>query len=498
MLDSRLRFKPPIALVIVIGLLTASTLALIAVAVWLGYEVKTDAACLNIATQQRALLQQIVLDATRLNTLPQGPAHDTTRIFKLLHTAEIPQGFMRDATREELLANVHLFDDNITTLRLGGQKDVQNHLIDSTARELLQTLAQTWAPVLTATIPLRSEDSFANVEAFKRTLSGQDQRLFDSTNRLTSRLTNDVWDHSDRVQTALVLGQTLAFLTTLTLLGALFYYYRTGALASKRIQNLLEAISAGVCLIDNRNRIVLANQTAGSILGWSSNALEGQVVPGLEKEGLLEHQTPAGQQIHIQISHGPLPAPDRLTVLTLHDITEHIKHAETLRTLADHDPLTGLPNRRLFEDRFGVAVAQATRVRQHVGIALLDLDNFKSINDSLGHAVGDRVLQAVSQRLAACARGGDTIARIGGDEFVCIFTAIGGREHLAALGQRLLNNLAQPLEYDGRFLPLPVSIGLAIYPDDAEEVGHLLARADAAMYQAKQQGGNATRFSSAN
>ena len=157
--------------------------------------------------------------------------------------------------------------------------------------------------------------------------------------------------------------------------------------------------------------------------------------------------------------------------------------------LSLHDSLTGLPNRLLLMDRLGQATAYRERARQIVAVLFIDLDGFKEINDSLGHAAGDRLLQDVGERLAACVRDGDTVARMGGDEFVVVLLGLREAGEAALVADKIVAVLAAPCQIDGRELQVASSIGIAIFPDDGADADGLLRNADTAMYDAKQQGG---------
>lgn len=161
-----------------------------------------------------------------------------------------------------------------------------------------------------------------------------------------------------------------------------------------------------------------------------------------------------------------------------------------IRHQALHDAITGLPNRTLFEDRLTRVLATARRHHRSLAVLFLDLDNFKRVNDSLGHAVGDQVLQAVARRMSACLRAEDTLARFGGDEFVIVMPEIKGEEDWAYVVDRIGRALAQPLEMEGRQIVTSVSVGVAIGGalDPAKDAHALVRDADLAMYAAKQRG----------
>ena len=156
--------------------------------------------------------------------------------------------------------------------------------------------------------------------------------------------------------------------------------------------------------------------------------------------------------------------------------------------LADHDALTGLPNRRLLEDRLTQALALSQRNRKQSAVMFVDLDRFKTINDSLGHAAGDALLKEVSQRLVNQLRIGDTICRVGGDEFVIVLPEVKRSSDLAQVAQKVIEQLSLPLTLDERELIVTASIGIAVYPDDGADAETLIRNADAAMYHAKELG----------
>jgi diguanylate cyclase (GGDEF)-like protein len=156
--------------------------------------------------------------------------------------------------------------------------------------------------------------------------------------------------------------------------------------------------------------------------------------------------------------------------------------------LADHDALTGLPNRRLLEDRLTQALALSHRNRKNSAVMFVDIDRFKTINDSLGHAVGDSLLKEVAARLVKQLREGDTICRIGGDEFVIVLPEVKRSSDVAHVAQKVIEQLSQPILVEERELVVTSSIGIAVYPDDGRDAESLIRNADAAMYHAKELG----------
>jgi diguanylate cyclase (GGDEF)-like protein/PAS domain S-box-containing protein len=179
---------------------------------------------------------------------------------------------------------------------------------------------------------------------------------------------------------------------------------------------------------------------------------------------------------------------DGRIIVMLSDVTERKRTEEELAYKATHDLLTGLPNRMLFKDRFGVAMAQAQRFHKKLAVIFLDLDRFKEVNDTLGHSAGDKLLYAVSNRLTDLLRKTDTVARMGGDEFLLLLPNIERMEDVVTISQSVLDVLRQPFIVGGREVSISASMGVAIYPDDGTDVDTLVSRADKAMYEVKQRG----------
>jgi len=190
---------------------------------------------------------------------------------------------------------------------------------------------------------------------------------------------------------------------------------------------------------------------------------------------------------------GPDGAPAKLIGVS-QDVTERKRQEEEVRFLAYHDTLTGLPNRRLLDDRLRQAIYLAQRRDRKVAAMLVDLDDFKQVNDELGHRAGDAVLREVAQRLAGCVRKADTLARHGGDEFVAVIPDLLRDSDCDVIAGKILSALEPEFRVEGRHFRIGASIGISIYPTDASDGETLLRNADAAMYRGKQRGRNQYRF----
>jgi len=178
------------------------------------------------------------------------------------------------------------------------------------------------------------------------------------------------------------------------------------------------------------------------------------------------------------------------------DLTERKLAEDRVRHLAQHDALTGLPNRLLFGDRVGQCIVQAYRSREQLAVMFIDLDRFKDINDTLGHQVGDRVLRSVARRLRRALREGDSVARLGGDEFVVCLPGLGlnASRDVMPIATKVLDALRRPFRIDGQVLHLTGSLGISLYPDNGKDADTLMRAADTAMYHAKEKGSDNYQF----
>ncbi len=285
-------------------------------------------------------------------------------------------------------------------------------------------------------------------------------------------------------------------------------------LAARVIENTME----GLVVTDPKGNIQMVNPAFSAITGYSAPEVLGQN-PRLLKsnrhepefytrmwgdlmekgqwQGEIWNRRKSGEAYPQWLTITAIADPQKETVHYLgmfHDITILKEHQERMERRAYHDPLTGLPNRLLLNDRLQMALARAQRSGRFLAVMFTDLDGFKQVNDSLGHAMGDLMLQQVAARLKASLRDEDTISRQGGDEFVIILPDLADAGYAEVAARRVLAAVAQPYELEGNPARVTISLGIAVYPADGEDSDTLLRRADKAMYQAKQEGKNAFRF----
>ena len=283
----------------------------------------------------------------------------------------------------------------------------------------------------------------------------------------------------------------------------------------ERAESTLNCIADAVICTDLSGNITFFNPVAGSTMGWPLNEVVGRpltkafrIVDATTREAILDPMAKAvsenltgklpsncvlvhrdGHEVFIEDSVAPIHDREgKVTgaVIVFRDVSAERAQSEQLTHLAEHDSLTGLPNRLLFYDRVCQAISLAHRHGGQAAVLFLDLDGFKQVNDSLGHMAGDKLLQSVAKRLLTCVRGPDTVSRHGGDEFAVLLQDVNRPEDAAATARRVRRALGEVHAVDGHQLHVTASIGVSIYPDDGFDAETLIRNADSAMYRAKK------------
>ncbi len=287
--------------------------------------------------------------------------------------------------------------------------------------------------------------------------------------------------------------------------------------SERRYRTLAESSPVGIWQVDTDGRSLYMNPAmcalleVGGLAGVEGKTYDELITPEsvttLHANGWVEGKPSTceidivGQRsgaLHtVEISAAPLMTGSgevSSLLSTVVDITERKKDEETIRHMARHDALTGLPNRTMFQDRLQLALVNADRVGKMAAVLYLDLDHFKDVNDTLGHPVGDLLLKRVSERLMVCARESDTVARLGGDEFAIIATNLARVDDVTILAKRINETIAQPFNLDGQEVHTATSIGITLFPNDTTDPEKLLSNADMALYRAKDGGRSRYQF----
>lgn len=287
----------------------------------------------------------------------------------------------------------------------------------------------------------------------------------------------------------------------------------------ERAQVTLQSIGDGVITTDVMGNVEYLNNVAEDLTGWKGVEAKGRPLPevfnvlnentgelcenpvtrclregrivGLANHTKLVHKD--GHGFAIEDSASPIRnRQDEIigAVLVFHDVSEKRSMLKQMIHQAYHDPLTGLPNRVLFNDRLSLAIAQAHRNNEMLAVLFLDLDRFKQVNDMMGHAKGDILLKDVSEKIAECIRETDTVARLGGDEFTVLLPCVRHAQDAAKVAHKIIEMLDQSWRIDNQEFHITASLGIALYPNDGQDPEALLKHADTAMYRAKDKGKN--------
>jgi len=361
--------------------------------------------------------------------------------------------------------------------------------------------------------------------ARERTTDAYDRvrEIFDDANVAAVELVGVEAARLERLRRSLIV-----YLGAFALLGAgfvvLFLRQRKAELLAdlehRRLIESIESLSEGFALYDAEDRLLVCNSRYRDLYGGAADAVRPgarfedvtravvdggpvETVAGAREraieERLARHREPAGP-FEIELADGrSIRVSERRTreggSVGIHtDVTESKSTEERLKHLATHDPLTGLPNRSHFQDRLEHAISLGRRHRYQVGVMFFDLDRFKLVNDTFGHASGDRLLEKIARALGACLREHDTVARLGGDEFAAILENVSGWRDVTSSAERALAALSRSFQLEEGEVFVTTSIGIAVYPEDGTDIPTLMRNADAACYHAKARGRDNFQF----
>ncbi|MCL2655840.1 MAG: EAL domain-containing protein [Betaproteobacteria bacterium] len=501
-----------------------------------------------LAETDRTRLSEILLEFQRLQKQKVDAVDHYKRKISVLRNsvAYFPSAteivLERIKNDQALSRTVSNFARQITTYALNGDSDLGAELSEQ-ARSLLQTTASK-QPVEGMLVNLLSH---ANIilenKSVVDTLTRSILEL--PTAKLSDDLTRLYAEGYERANHRAHTYRVLLFVSALGLAGYLAFAFMRLGLASQALskanRNLEERIETlrrtqeqlhlyatvftnaaeGMVITDSGSRIIAINPAFHRITGYRLEQLEGHT-PSMLQSGqqgpefyrdMWEMLSERGQwqgEVWNRRSSGEV-YPEWLSITAVRsedggtshyigifsDITERKEAEARIHHLAHHDTLTNLPNRLLLRDRLNRIILQPRRIDQRAAVLLLDLDRFKTINDTLGHEVGDALLIQVTDRCLGVVRKTDTFARLGGDEFVILLAELSHAQDAAQIARKILATLAQPFQLGAHALTVTGSIGIALYPDDGRNDSTLLRNADTAMYRAKDNGRDCFQFYSA-
>ena len=470
------------ALAVSFSLLLLLAISAISLSFWNSSESSHDAIAINLAGRQRMLSQRIEKDLLKLEYAKQNRL-DTKLIL------------------QDLSQSHFLFDQTLTMLGQGKLVTQDGTIItitsskSSKAIELIAQANAIWAPMQAALLPVISSSASYSSDTLQQALlvvMRDNQRLLLLADSLTGEIENAAHKKSEQLR----LAEAMAIALILLNFGFVLFYFKRqlSLLSESRLlsMRIMENVGTAIMVVNAKGVIELSNHAAERLFKYGPGQLAGEHIKSLMDEPYFMQigKRTNGERFALDIELSEIVAAGRtIFIASLSDLTEQKLREEQLSHLAYHDPLTGLPNRLLFMDRLAQTIARAQRNNELTAIFFIDLDRFKQVNDTLGHAIGDVLLQEVATRLTSCLREGDTITRLGGDEFAMIIDA-NDVNNCATVAQKILSALSKEFYLSGHRIQISGSIGASLYPSDSSDIHELLHYADIAMYQAKARGGN--------
>lgn len=459
----------------------------LALNVWISAKLEQSAIAINLSGRQRMLSQRM------------------TKALLVLRVADVDM--QRAHSVEEFLAAVELFDKTLSGFLHGGMTkggDGRPIFLPATQSQEGSVIAasaeQLWSIVLQGLQPVLTEGGNVGGDALDqalRVLLNHNQHLLELMNDLTTTLEQNAADevfYLRILQASLLL---LALFNFVLVCKRLFRQIKQSQNNVQALRNIIDSINTGVVLYDSAGIITSVNKAASALFGYSENTLVGRYVDQLlfedsgRKVGVRHDNSHFIAQVNTQTL---FEMNVQINLCTIIDVSEQTLKEQELMRLAFHDPLTGLPNRLLLMERLQHDLLRAKRDSTLLAVLFVDFDGFKAVNDAMGHDAGDQLLQMVAKRLQQCCREVDTVARIGGDEFVFAITALHSISAVRHVGQNLLKSVNEAFLIDYQTVKIGASVGVAIYPTDHSEAELLIKYADDAMYQAKQRGKNQMVF----
>jgi diguanylate cyclase (GGDEF)-like protein len=454
------------------------------------FNIEQQAVAVNLAGRQRMLSQRMV---------------------KALLQIRISKQAGNDISEElsELKLAFELFDNTLQGFDIGHMTrsgaDEEIFLTNAKGENARATISQAivlWHPLRNYIQQILAENTHLSDETLLpaiRYAAENNLPMLELMNDLTTILEQQTQEEAAKIR----IFQGAAFLLALANFFCAFIMYsrrlKAIGLRHNLLDDIINKIPASVLILNESNVILKANHSAEYMFGYEQDGMNSIHVDRLITDQLdnpnarrRDGSTFAAQyEYNSTIMNG-----QEFRLLTVFDISQHRIKEEVLTSLAYHDLLTRLPNRLLFENRLQLEISHSQRRNLMLAVLFIDLDNFKPVNDTHGHDIGDLLLQDVAMRLKHCLRESDTISRHGGDEFVIIAADIGNLESCERIAKNVMSQLTNPFAIRDLNLHIGCSIGISIFPANGIEPQTLINQADKAMYQAKRAGRNTYRFHS--
>jgi diguanylate cyclase (GGDEF)-like protein len=454
--------------------------SILALNYWLSKKIEQDAVAINHAGRQRMLTQRMLNSLLNLQ-LANQPSNNTKPYL------------------EELSMSSKLFDDTLKsfhykhlTYSSENRPLYLEPLREKSELYLLHEADKLWQPYYKRIQALQSNYQPELLHATARYASKNSPHLLDLMNQLTSYL-----QEKTRAQTKQVrIYQGIAFLLALAnFLGILFMYTRRIReidRSSLMLHNIINKVAVSILIVDANYKVIDSNTTAQLLFKYEKSEMIGKnldlFLQDFNSKSTAKCKDGSHFMVEVEFDNVKLDD-EHVTILTITDVTQQHITVARLNEIAQTDTLTGLPNRVLFDDRLNLEMQRVQLDNSLLALLFIDLDNFKTVNDTYGHYVGDQLLKELANRMRMCLRDTDIISRRGGDEFTIVLS-ISNIEDSERIAHNIQQQISAPLNVSGLSIQPSASIGISLYPIHSSDPDQLISCADTAMYQAKLAGGN--------
>jgi diguanylate cyclase (GGDEF)-like protein len=471
-----------LSLAISFSLLFVFSISAISLNFWNASKSSEDAIAINLSGKQRMLIQRMAKDLLQLKFLKQNYP-DVSHI------------------QQDLLNSYRLFNQTLAMLdkSIFTDKNGREFSVNSTQTKKISDLVKLsktlWKPIDTSLGPLISNEANFSSNYLEQSwflVLRDNENLMQLMDSITGEIEKSAHNYSDNLR----MTEASAIALLLINFGFVVYYFKRqlDLISENKLLSMLiiEKVGTAIVVTNEKGNIELCNHAAENMFGYNTGTLSGNNIQDLMEPPYFKQigKRLNGEKFTLDIELNQINVSGhKLFITSLYDKTEQKLEEARLIHLAYHDPLTELPNRILFMDRLAQTIARAHRNNELVAVLFIDLDKFKPVNDTLGHGIGDLLLQNVASRLKACLREGDTLARLGGDEFTMLIDA-SDVDICVIVTQRILSVLNEAFIIEGHSINISGSIGASLYPNNGNDISLLLHYADIAMYQAKAMGGN--------
>jgi len=484
--SSRNLIKVPVIFIPIVMFVLFDVVAL-GLNVWISEKLETNALTINLSGRQRMLSQRM------------------SKSLLMLQTAKTD--VRKQLAFDEFTSLVDLFDSTLKAFAYGGNtlsgqgEPIYLHAIEGKNGQFIadQTI-QIWSIVqqkISPVLELGTTIDETALTAAVDTLLHHNIQILKLMNDLTSVFEQNAYHEVFELRILQGSLLVLAFLNFIIVFKRLINQVNQFQNNLQSLSSVIDSIETGVLIVDNKKLISSSNKAAKEIFGFHDNTFIGKpmsefvVSDGERCFGKRTDKSIFSAKVNTQTLHD---FDGEIGLCTIIDRTEQERREKKLMQLAFHDPLTGLPNRVLLHDRLSQELLRAKRESKALAVMFVDLDGFKPINDALGHNAGDELLRQVSKRFQQNCRAIDTVARVGGDEFVFVLSSLSSLKVVRQVVKNILWATSQTFSIGEKTVHVGVSIGIAVYPDNESNADLLVKYADEAMYQAKQNGKNSYVF----